>query len=229
MTSDRLCPGGYRSESAYFLFPWEVGNAFHALNDNVLAVLASVILSYLTADEEEEDGPGGDYQRLRRTLYLFNHLPGGKVTKPSLTFNLLSVIFGEQHIRPARSIMSKGPPPRCLAHLTWGTTIKIFYRDSLVDLRRITYNVLRHIVEAHVRLQRYPSKHRIRSKGTPTHAHPHADSRVVIVTRNTTRPVQSPSRKLSSASESLLLQTFRTRGVDGGECADHDLHIHQQL
>jgi len=207
VTSDRLCPGGYRSESAYFLFPWEVGNAFHALNDNVLAVLASVILSYLTDDDG--DGRRGDDRRLRRTLYLFNRLPGGKM-KPSLTFNLLSVIFGEQHVRPARSILSKGPP-RCLAHLTWGTTIKIFYRDSLVDLRRMTYNVLRHIVEAHVR-QRYPSTHRIRSNsGTP---------RVVIVTRNTTRPVQSPSRKLSSASESLLLRTFHTRGVGGGECSD---------
>ena len=217
MTSDRLCPGGYLSESAYFLFPWEVGNAFHALNDNVLAVLASVILSYLT----DGDGRGGisagnvsDDQRLRHTLYLFNHLPGGKM-KPSLTFKLLSVIFGEQHVRPARSVMSKGPP-RCLAHLTWGTTIKIFYRDSLVDLRRITYDVLRHIVEAYVR-QRHPSKYRIRSNSTPILPSP---GRVVIVTRNTTRPLQSPNRKLSSVSESLLLQTFRARGVGGGESAD---------
>jgi len=215
VTSDILCNGGYRNESAYFLFPWEVGNAFHALNDNVLAVLASVILSYLTDGDGRDDISAGDSQRLRRTLYLFNHLPKGS-TKPSLTFNLLSVIFGERNIRPARSVLSQGQgQPHCLAHLTWGTTIKIFYRDSLVDLRRLTYNVLRHIVEAHVR-SRYPSTQRTGSYG-PTHP---SSPRVVIVTRNTTRPIQSPGRKLSSASESLLLQNFHSRGVGGGECSD---------
>jgi hypothetical protein len=83
-------------------------------------------------------------------------------------------------------------------------------------LRRITYDVLRHIVEAYVR-QRHPSKYRIRSNSTPILPSP---GRVVIVTRNTTRPLQSPNRKLSSVSESLLLQTFRARGVGGGESAD---------
>ena len=54
------------SELVYFLFPWEHFNSFHALNDNVLAMLASLVVQYVTAPSIPPAGV--------RSLYIFNHV-----------------------------------------------------------------------------------------------------------------------------------------------------------
>ena len=51
--------------SAYFLHPWEVTNTFHALNDNVLKILASVVLQRYTL--REGDNLGTD----NKSLFIF--------------------------------------------------------------------------------------------------------------------------------------------------------------
>ena len=51
--------------SAYFHFPWEVKNSFHAMNDNVLSVLANVILQRQALGQ-------GALGTKAKTLFLFN-------------------------------------------------------------------------------------------------------------------------------------------------------------
>jgi hypothetical protein len=81
--------------SVFFLFPWEIDNAYHSMNDNVLAVLGSVILQYL--NQPLDIDLSSDF--LRRSLYLFTKLKKNRKS-PTLIFKLLHVIF-ENDINPA--------------------------------------------------------------------------------------------------------------------------------
>jgi hypothetical protein len=126
------------STHAVFLFPWEAHNTFHALNDNVLSVLSNVILHYLHT-------PAGlsALSMPRYTLYTFQSSVGA----PTLMFHLLSVIFGTTYNRPARALLAGGP--HCVRSLSWVSPIKPFYKDTLADLRRASYDVLQHILNAY--------------------------------------------------------------------------------
>lgn len=81
--------------SIFFLFPWEIENAYHSMNDNVLAVLGSVILQYLNQPLDVD--VSSDFHR--RSLYLFTKLTK-KLKSPTLIFKLLHLIF-ENDVNPA--------------------------------------------------------------------------------------------------------------------------------
>lgn len=126
---------------ALFLFPWETNNAYHALQDNILSVLTTVILQYLTAPTVSvQDTP-------LYTLYVFNRIGRESMGETALLYDLLPVIFGEEYVLPAKALLRGGP--HCVKHVSWGPAMKIFNRDSLVDLRRAAYDVLQHIMHGH--------------------------------------------------------------------------------
>jgi len=132
--------------SAFFLFPWEVGNAFHVINDNVLSVLASVVLQYIT------DVTHGREQASARpkhhTLFMFK--PRGK---PTLLMQLLNVLF-DGDVREARYMLtaeshvskSKFVTGHCVRRVAWGSASKPFYADGLGQLRRVLYTVMRRVM-----------------------------------------------------------------------------------
>lgn len=123
---------------ALFLFPWEAHNAFHALNDNVLSVLANVITHYLHTPQEVSALAMPRYK-----LYTFQ----SRVGEPKLMFRVLPVLFGRKYVQPASTLLRGGP--HCVHSLSWVSAIKPFYKDTLVDLRRASYDVLRHVLSAY--------------------------------------------------------------------------------
>ena len=53
-------------------------------------------------------------------------------------FKLLHVLFNGK-VLPAADLFRGGP--HCVRHAVWGTSMKVFYRDSLSELRRAVYDV----------------------------------------------------------------------------------------
>ena len=101
-------PGGKKLEcakvwntSAYFLHPWEAGNAFHSLNDNVLSVLASMVVQHITPPT---GGPAAVNAEGYKTLFLFKRMVNTKDTKVSMLYNLIYWLF-EGDVRPAKSLL----------------------------------------------------------------------------------------------------------------------------
>jgi len=155
--------------SAFFLLPWEVTNTFHVVNDNVLSVLASVVLQYLT-----DVTHGHDHAPARpkhHTLFMFK--PRGK---PTLLMQLLAVLFGGD-VREARELLSPEShmsrsssysnsnsnsnsdsnsnsnsntsnfvTAHCVRRVAWGSASKPFYVDGLGQLRRVLFTVLRRVL-----------------------------------------------------------------------------------
>ena len=126
--------------SAYFLHPWQSVNAYHAFNDNIIAVLATIVVQYLTgADDTFSTGSGF------RTLFMFRKLGYTNRKVVSQVFKILFWMF-EGDVREAKQIFVGGP--HCLRHMAWGTTIKPFYRDSLVAIRRVIYLIMQHTLRS---------------------------------------------------------------------------------
>ena len=73
--------------SAFFLFPWEVSNVYHLINDNILSVLASVVLQYITDVTHGQDRAPA--RPKHHTLFLFR-----RRGKPPALMQLLTVLFG---------------------------------------------------------------------------------------------------------------------------------------
>lgn len=191
-------------ESAIFLFPWERHNTFHAMNDNLLSVLASMSITYLTS------------QKLPDSLFLFKQ---HRSERQSLMFDLVHIIF-DGRVFPASELFREGP--HCVTHLVWGTSMKPFYRDSLVDLRRVIYLVLHDVLRSSlssssITQQNSDVNSMVRTtsvSGTST------KPRVIIVTRNTTKPLTDASRRLTTESEQQLAEAFRKVGAEVIICCD---------
>lgn len=126
--------------SAYFHFPWENTNSYHAFNDNIFAILAHVVLQHVTGSDSTFASGSG-----LRTLFMFRRTGFTKKTDVSQVFKLLFWLF-EGDVREARQILEGGP--HCIRHVAWGTAIKVFYRDSLVSLRRVVYKVMQSMLRS---------------------------------------------------------------------------------
>ena len=158
---------------------------------------------------------------------------------PTTLFSLLDVIF-EGKVHPARAILTGGR--HCVAHLAWGTSMKPFYRDSLVDLRRVLYRVLHHLLRSSALIPSMPASALLQfgndsltssssssssstsfsdlsSSSSSSFAKPR-QPRVIIVTRNTTRPANDASRRLTADSERRLVQAFHRLGIEAVICCD---------
>eukprot|EP01041_Mallomonas_annulata_P008865 gene8865-18363_t len=81
--------------NGYFHFPWESRNAFHSLNDNLMSVLASIVIQHISTSLPLPR---------HRTLFLFNKDPEPTSTA-NLLFKLLHMVF-EGDVRPAASVLT---------------------------------------------------------------------------------------------------------------------------
>lgn len=185
--SSSVCTGKWKSESAFFLFPWEDFNGYHSLNDNILSVLASVYLqSFLT----------NEMIAIPKRVYVFQR-PKVQDKKPTSMFKLLHPLFSNQ-ISPAVDILRDGP--HCLEHVSWGSAMKPFYRDSLHHLRTKLFDLLKHTLSYQYTLPLKPSSTSSRPK-------------VVIMSRTNTT-MGSPQRKLARQSEEKLQRLYETYGAE---------------
>ena len=96
--------------SAYFLHPWEVGNAFHSLNDNVFSLLASIIMQHIKISSTPQKSTITITERASgfKTLFLFNRMVDTRYTKSSLIFDTLLWLF-EGDVRPAKKLLQGFP------------------------------------------------------------------------------------------------------------------------
>ena len=234
--------------SAYFLHPWQSTNAYHAFNDNIIAVLATIVVQHLTCSDDSYGF---------RTLFMFRKLGFANRKVVSQVFKILFWIF-EGDVREAKQIFDGGP--HCLRHMAWGTTIKPFYRDSLVAIRRVIYSIMQHTLRSSPSFPSQPS-HELqphdehdgtliaipqpstgwfsklwprRSASPPEITHNNdrrmdikkalqtagVIPRVIIVTRNLTGDEDLPGRKIAWRSEIQLQQTFEDRGAKAVICCD---------
>lgn len=109
-----------------------------------------------------------------------------------------------------------------MRHMVWGAAIKPFYRDSLSDLRRATYDLFHTIISLY-RQQRHLSNTvdnlqpgQIRPpKVSPLTVTLKIDCnfvfflKVVLVTRNDSVPINLPLRKLSAETEERIANAFK--------------------
>ena len=92
--------------SGYFLHPYYVDNNFHALNDNVFSVLASVVLQHIMGAAMEGSS--------HRTLFLFrNRDKAEKVHNASPMYKMLYMLFDD--VKPAKDVVMGGP--HCIRHM----------------------------------------------------------------------------------------------------------------
>jgi len=217
--------------SAYFLFPWEAANTYHSLNDNVLSIISSIVLQHVTSPTlplSRYLNTSSDFGH--RTLFLFKRIQGTDSSlNPSLLFQLFRLLF-EDDVRPAQTLLSGGP--HCIRRLTWGSALKLFYRDSLVKLRRVVYKVFRHVIRESKEfpqilppLQSFSgnsskSSFQSSSSSPQLSASSIPPPRVVIITRNTTMRDPDPWRKVSRKSEYALLRAFEAQGAQALICCD---------
>ena len=210
---------------AVFLFPWETNNGFHTFNDNVLSILSNIVLQYITSPKvSAKDTP-------RYILYEFNAVGRKYEGATSMLYDLLKVIFGWEYVRPVRELLRGGP--HCVRQLSWASATKPIYRDTLVDLRRATSDVLAHILHAYKveadhnatvansiastsssTLQRTTKTVKSSIVRTPvqivrTPGLIVRTPRVVIVTRNES---VDPLRKLHPDSEYSMMRGFQRQG-----------------
>ena len=105
--------------SVYFLHPYFPDNNFHALNDNVFSVLASVLLQHIMGATL-----GGS---IHRTLFLFrNRDKPGQSHNLSPMFKILYMLFDD--VKPAREVVVGGP--HCIRHMVWPVSCCQSYAES---------------------------------------------------------------------------------------------------
>jgi Glycosyltransferase 61 len=174
------------------------------MNDNIMSVMSSAVLQHFYYTNNIPIIPISD----SRTLFVFRKL-GGDSPSISLLYRVLNELYGN-NVQPAKALLKGGP--HCVQHMTWGTGMKPFYRDSLIDLRRVVFQVFHETLRktyAHVK----PAPELTQLAG-------HSNPRVLIVTRNTTKPDPSPFRKLSANSERDLKQAFERKGSPAVICCN---------
>jgi hypothetical protein len=196
-----------------FHIPWETNNAFHTLNDNILSVLANIIVQYITS-------PAASPQDTATyVLYQLNPVRRAGAGSPSLLNNLFPIIFGAGNVKPAKALLTGGP--HCVRKLSWAAAQKPFYKDTLLDLRQASYEVLHHIAHAYMRdsasvvVQKSPIFRPVSEAHQLTTT---AVKRVVIVTRNNTH--SDPLRRLHPASELQLQRSLEALGYSVEVCCD---------
>ena len=105
--------------TVYFLHPYFPDNNFHALNDNVFSVLASVLLQHIMGATL-----GGS---IHRTLFLFrNRDKPGQSHNLSPMFKILYMLFDD--VKPAREVVVGGP--HCIRHMVWPVSCCQSYAES---------------------------------------------------------------------------------------------------
>lgn len=129
--------------SSFFLFPWELGNAYHTVNDNVLSVLASVVLQHVT-DITHYSGAGVDNPS-HRTLFTFKGPNGSEKAQNSSLNSLLRVLF-DGDVQQAAVLLDPEAGPHCVRRVVWGSAAKPFYVDGLGELRKVLHAVLRQVL-----------------------------------------------------------------------------------
>ena len=227
--------------SVFFLHPYFPDNSFHALNDNVFAVLASVALQHLTGAA----AGAGDH----RSLFLYrDRAPGGQSRRPTVMWRTLHTLFDD--VRPARDVLAGGP--HCVRHVAYAAALTTMHSHTLVVLRRALYLVM----QAALRLLptypalpapelRFPddngrvhratnasdrsrsSDDRATQRTQPGQPQPPPPPRVVIITRNTTTMEtlkKTIQRTLSRQSENALRDAFVARGAAVAICCDWTIH-----
>jgi len=199
-----------------FVHPWEVHNAFHAFHDNVLAVLAEVIVDYLHYG-------GSTLDTHKYTLYQYKYYNNvkwdyyafGANKNHSRIFELLPIIFGSENILPVGALLKGGP--HCVKHLTWGTARKTFQLDALVDIRRASYDVLHHILHSYTTSQHSNALAALYTSKTlpnPTHR-----PRVLIITRAGLSRYGN-GRLINKRSEMALIRQYENEGFRAELCCD---------
>lgn len=147
----------------------------------------------------------------RKTLFVFRKL-GGDSPSISLLYRMINELF-ENDVQPVHKILRGGP--HCIQHVTWGTAMKPFYRDSLIELRRVVFKIFHRTLRA---LSIFPPSAPELNYIVPSNKKKYP--RVVIVTRNTTRADPSPFRKLSKKSENDLRLAFQRAGSPAVVCCN---------
>jgi hypothetical protein len=226
------CNGHWKNESAFFLFPWEYINAFHAMNDNLFVVLTSIYLQSALYPQ---------YRTIPKSLYGFR-LPPIKDILPTNMFNLLDEFFHRRHF-PAARLFRDGP--HCIQNVNWGSALKPFYRDSFYHLRmklsEFFKMILRHqyrLPDASLKMKR-PQLLTTREIGSgakqenTTIPKFSRGPKVMIMTRQPFRNVDrvtsqektsnSPDRKIAQQSEAKLMQLYRSYGATVEICCDFSL------
>jgi hypothetical protein len=191
-----VCKDNFLNHTALFLFPWESHNAYHSLNDNVLAVLSQLLLHRLLYSQPFEP-----------ILYKLYHFAKLSSKGHTTMYNTLSSIFGTDFL-PSRSMLRRGP--HCLSGLIWGSAIKSFYRDSLFNFRSELYNLLRALVKLKLP-NAIPSSLSVTRKSGP---------KVVIVSRGGTYASNVGTRKLSGDTERRLAKEFEAQGATVSICCN---------
>lgn len=196
----------FRNDNALFLFPWEPHNAYHTLNDNIMALLASSLLQFALSPPtlRKELSP--------RVLYRFKAFAPRPV---STLFQTIGLLYPNS--ASAYKLLTGGP--HCITRATWGTQMKPFYRDSLHLLRYRLYDLLKHTLSHALQLPIIPAARNLTvSSSFDLSRVP----KVIIVTRNMNESSNAgtQTRKLSVASERLLVQEFEKLGTHVSICCD---------
>jgi hypothetical protein len=201
-------------------------NAFHSLNDNVLAVISNIFIQSLLLPELTVFGSS----TISKEIYLFNHLGA---LDASLMYRLIHKLF-EDNIYPAKNLLKDGP--HCIRHGVYGSPFKIFYKDSLQLLRMKVFEFLKLLIQKKIYPTSSTSKKRsllivdkvplnstIPTITTQNQRQLSAIRRpkVIIITRSNTTPLTSPARKLSSSVEKKIVTLFsELYNADVSICCD---------
>ncbi len=185
---------------AFFLYPWESANAYHSLNDNLMSVLASVVLQYVTDFLYEEVVPSS-----HKTLFLFRNFDS---FDPTIIYKALIPLFSAD-VLPAKEALGRGRGPQCFRRISWGSAAKPFYKDGLATLRRAMHLVFRAVIEHSPGVKLPP---RDTTKKT---------LKVVVISRGAGGSSKGGhKRALHRDSENALLDLLRSRGHQASLCCD---------
>jgi hypothetical protein len=198
-----ICTDKWRDYSAFFHFPWEIFNGFHSLNDNVLAILSNIYLQSLLLPSTSH---------LPKHLFLFQNLHKSGNKRPTTMYQLISRLFTSTNVdqvHAARELLTNGP--HCIRHMTYGTSFKVFYKDSLQILRLKLFQFFKLSISNALDPKIFPFEffselHSIKSKARSSNRKP----KIVIITRKDGQ--SGPQRKLSFETEKRLVSFYEKSG-----------------
>ena len=227
-TGFRGPPGGYFNApkkctriwdtNAFFLFPWEVENAYHSLNDNLLSVLVSVILQHIT---DVTHGRGWSPSQFK-TLFMFSLTT--QSTKPRATkiMAFLRHMFNGDVQSPFELFDSEYGQAEnnvyCIRRMAWGTAMKPLGIDGTTKLMRLAHAVLRRVNQLEFGGVNVPSKRNIDTYSDDARK---KKLKVVLITRNRSGADGSGRRSIEKKSEMKLLTAFdASEHVEARRCCD---------
>ena len=194
---------------AFFLYPWESGNAYHSLNDNLMSVLASVVLQYASDYlYEREASP------TRKTLFLFRNFD---TMNPTIIYKALVPLFSAD-VLPAKEALGRDKGPQCFRRISWGSAAKPFYKDGLAALRRVIYLVFRTVIEHSPGVE--PSNNPVSAQREGNSANGKRSLKIVVVGRGGGSSSGGHKRSLHRESEKALLDLLDKRGHEVSPCCD---------